>query len=34
MSLTNAQKATVIEPLKDIKYIKADYFQKKASDYQ
>lgn len=34
MSVTTAQKVTTIEPLKDIKYIKADYFQKKVSDYQ
>ena len=34
MSVTTAQKVTTIETLKDIKYIKADYFQKKVSDYQ
>jgi hypothetical protein len=34
MSVTTGQKVTIIEPSRDIKYIKTDYFQKKVSDYQ
>ena len=34
MSVTTGQKVTIIEPLRDIKYIKTDYLQKKVSDYQ